>query len=655
MDVETLRQTAPLVQGRLNDQRDEIYTGYAEWAIFTQDCPEQFTTEDIVEIISSRAGIEFEEIQIDSAIDNLNERGVIEHESGDEYVKSAERDFNKIESLIDDCWNDFQGILSGYPRDIDIHHIDDNIEPAFRNFLKRYAEELEKETEILEETHQDVIHTDNILGLIGDIIEEEKVDKEDAFRECLQELLRDPTESLKEYVGVVYVAIVNSDLLRRQKSIELPEMADDEKRIFFDSNVIQGLLCENGDGHPLIKKIVERSAELGFDLYYFSSTVSDLQRSIDGAGREMSGLRDGNYSTQTFKNQFIEDWHAEFRRNGTEWGDYFDRVQKWQLVIEEEYNISEYNKEIENSEEEISRAKDIIDKIDSKRNKNPKKPDILNHDAEILGKTASLREKVGENHNIGPLLLSLDNSVTQASDYAHQEDGWQEGIAVPPRVWFNYLLTFTSAEIEQIEVGEAILNISANIQSTPTVEEYSKAVEEKADLAPGSAEYLSKYLKSTAYSSEIKKSLEKDDGQVDEWAFKALTDEEAIDEFTEHKKQKEQIRNLGKKVQELQQEKKRLREDRETVSETEESSSNKDVTDVDDLRQDLEGFIDLYYENVPPEIREEISPPPSTDANLEAFREWLNLVTTAISVSERTSPSLTAVQDYGERLLSDVK
>lgn len=62
MDGQTLRETAPLVQGRLRDQRNEICKGYVEWTIFTQDIPEEFKADDIIKKINSNTGILFDEI-----------------------------------------------------------------------------------------------------------------------------------------------------------------------------------------------------------------------------------------------------------------------------------------------------------------------------------------------------------------------------------------------------------------------------------------------------------------------------------------------------------------------------------------------------------------------------------------------------------------
>ncbi len=514
------------------------------------------------------------------------------------------------------------------------------------------------------------MYTADILDMIDDVAEENNVDKKDVFKECLTDFLKQPSNALKEYVGIIYVAIVNSDLLSRQKSIELPEVPGEEKKVFFDSNVIQDLMCETDSEYPLIKNVVERSRELGFDLYYFPETVDDLQRSIDGAIREMGGLKDSNYSTQTFNNQFVKDWHRKYRKSGTEWDDYRATIQRWELEVETHYGIEEYQQDVGCPEEEIEYAEEIIDRIDSQRNKQPKKPDVLNHDAKILAKTSHLRDDTSGKHSIGPILLSLDNSVTQASDYAYQEGDWDEGISIPPRVWFNYLLTFTSAETGSHEIGEIILNVSANISSNPTIEEYSKAVEEKAGLESGSSELLAKYLRYSTYSDEIERSLRRDDGSADEWAFKALTNEEAMEEFTEHKQAKKRIRQMGERIQELEEENKELRASEgdthihntaeayggeansQAVSESE---ANATAEVSADLKQEIEGFVDLYYENVPREIKSNISPPPEDKSDLEKVRQWLNVVTTALNIADPSTAALTAVAEYGNRLLSEIE
>jgi len=669
MDRQTLLETAPLVQGRLRDQRTEICKGYVEWAIFTQGLSDGFGEKDVIEAIEKKTGITFDGIQINSALEKLVEEETIDHQRGNKYTTSRSRELNEVELLLDDCWSDFVGILDAHPRDIDVHYIDSNIEPAFREFFDRYVDELSEETDILEDAHQDVIYTANVLDIIEEVAEENRVDKKEVFSECMSDFLKDPSEALKEYVGIIYVAIINADLLSRQKSIDLPDIPEEEKKMFFDSNVIQDLMCETDNEYPLIKNVVNRSNDLGFDLYYFPETVADLQRSVDGAIREMRRLQDSNYSTQTFNNQFVKDWNREFRRDGTEWNEYRTSLQRWELEIEARYEIKEYEQGVNCPDEEVDYAKEIIDRIDSKRHKNPKKPAVLNHDAKILASTAHLRQTISGKHNIGPLLLSLDNSVTQASDYAFQDGDWSEGIAVPPRVWFNYLLTFTSAEFESLEVGEIILNISANIDSKPTVEEYSKAVEEKTDLESGSSELLAKYLRYSTYSDEIERSLRRDNGNVDEWAFKALTDEETMDKFTDHKEDKKKIRKMGKRIQQLEEENQELRETQgdtyiQTTAEAHGGEANSEAVSESKataksessakIQQDIEDFIDFYHEQVPQEIQSEVPPAPEDKSNLQRVSEWLNVVTTAVAVAEPSTAALTAVNKFGTQLLDEI-
>lgn len=79
MDKEALLETAPLVQGQLRDQRNEICRGYVEWTIFTQDIPDEFKAEDIISVIGSNTGIIFENVQVNSALEKLEEEGAIEH------------------------------------------------------------------------------------------------------------------------------------------------------------------------------------------------------------------------------------------------------------------------------------------------------------------------------------------------------------------------------------------------------------------------------------------------------------------------------------------------------------------------------------------------------------------------------------------------
>jgi len=383
----------------------------------------------------------------------------------------------------------------------------------------------------------------------------------------------------------------------------------------------------------------------------------------------MRGLQDSNYSTQTFNNQFVKDWHREFRRDGTEWGDYRAGLQRWELEVETRYGITEYEPDIDCPDEKVDYAKEIIDRIDSERSKRPKKPVVLNHDAKILAKTAHLRDSISGKHKIGPLLLSLDNSVTQASDYAFQKGDWDEGLAVPPRVWFNYLLTFSSAEFESLDVGEIILNVSANISSKPTVEEYAKAVEEKTGLESGSADLLAKYLRFSTYSDEIERSLRRDDGNADEWAFKALTNEETMEKFTEQKEDKKRIRKMGKRIRELEEENQKLREsdgntyihntvearggeaNAQAVSESEATAKAEASAK---LQQDIDDFIDFYHEETPLEVQREVPPPPEDTSDLQKVSEWLNVVTTAVSLAEPSTAALTAVGKFGEKLLNEV-
>lgn len=479
MDQSALLQAAPLVQGRLNDQRKEICNGYVEWAVCSEDCSPEFKVEEIIQILDDETDITFEEIQVVSGLESLVERDLVIHKEGYTYQRDGNLELNKTDNLMEGCWSELRQLLNDHGRDIDTHFIDTGMEVAFKNFLNQYAEKLEEDTEIADSEKEDIIYTADVTSIIEHVVGNSNLNHPDVFKECLADYLQKPGEKLKEFVGTIYVAIVNTDLLSREEEINLPNMTEEEKILFFDSNVLQEILCESNSAHPLIRKSVERSRALGFDLYYYPETVDDFQRSIDGAIREMSGLKKSNYSSATFENQFLKDWNSryrEYREDAMDWSDYKAYIQRWPIEVEGKYSIEEYSEDIDCPKEEVEFVKDLIDEIDSKRHKEPKKPAVLNHDGKILAKTVSLREKLDERHNIGPLLLTLDNSVTRASDFAYQEGEWPEGVAIPPRVWFNYLLTFTSTEFDELEVGEIIIDVSANIDSQPSIEEYGKSI-----------------------------------------------------------------------------------------------------------------------------------------------------------------------------------
>ena len=665
-------ETAPLVQNRLRDQREKICRGYVEWAIFEKGVSERFTVEEVSSLVFENTEIEFENIQIRSALDELSSEKYLDRINKNKYEVSSQKEVDSIDSLIEGCWEDFMHILDEHKRDIDVFAIDTNIESGFRNFIDRYVEELEEETEILEEARHDVIYNAKIDELIDDVAERNNIDKNDEFKECIVEFLNEPTDNLKELVGVIYVAIVNSDLLSRQKSVELPDIPEEQKAIFFDSNVIQDLLCDSDSENALVKNVVEKSRNLDFDLYYFPETVEDLQSSIDGASREMDGLQDGRYSKQTFNNQFVKDWNKKSKNQSISWGEYFSEIQNWELNVEARYGIERYGQEVELPEEEMEYAKNIIDRIDSKRGGRPKRPEVLNHDAKILAKTASLREDTAERHSVGPVLLSLDNVVTQASDKAFTDGDWSEGISVPPRTWFNYLLTFSSAEFDSINIGGTILEVSANIESQPSVEEYSKALEEKTGL-DGGADSLAKYLRYSTYSDEIERSLRNNDGNADNWVFKALTDEETMEEFTKHKNQKQRIRKMGKEIRELREENDKLKSDSAnsnnnvvnfspevyggdaTASSESSATASAEAESTASIEQDIEDFVDIYENQLPEDIRENTPDPPKDTSNLKQVRDWLSVVTKAITLFEPSAATATAGLKLGEDILDRLK
>ncbi|MHC3380415.1 hypothetical protein [Haloarcula sp. H-GB5] len=673
MESNTLLQMAPLVQGRLRDQRKEICAGYVEWAVFSEECPTEFEVADIAEILEQETGVRFDEIQIISGLDQLTaddddndeEEVYVRHLEGYSYKRVKQKDLDNSDELIDECWDEFKQVLNEHPRDLDTHFVDNNLESAFIKFIDKYVDKLEETTEIVDEANQDVIYTAEFVDLIDNVVAETRLEHPGAFKESLVKYLKDPGENLKKFVGTVYVAIINTDLLEKDDdSIDIPNIPEEERKIFFDSNVIQDLLCESDNEHPLIRNVVERSNGLDFELYYYPETVDDLQRSIDGAIREMSGLKDSNYSSETFENQFLKDWNRRYRelRNKTmEWGEYRSYIQRWTIEVEAQYQIEQFEKPFDLSEE-VEFAKDIVDKINSKRNKRPKKPPVLQHDGSILAKTVELRNGVDGRHNIGPLLLTLDNTVTRAADFGYQEGEWPEGIAITPRVWFNYLLTFTSVEFDTSEVGGIILDVSANIDSQPSIENYSKALEEKAGLESNSSELLAKYLRFSAYSDEIENSLRSDDGSADEWAFKALRDEGAMDDFVEHKEQKKRIRKMGQRIQDLEEEKQRLQEEKDNTTEkyyvggSAEASANAAAvaTSKAEIQQELSDFMQLYWEMVPEEVQEEVPAPPDNTSNLEEYQQWLDTALSTINAAESTFAGLGAVSQYGQRILTEI-
>lgn len=559
MNKQSLLEVAPLLEGELLEQRQELKKNIVKYTLSQERFPTEFTLSRVTAYSDSNFGIKIETSAAASTLGELQEEQLVKHvhESKYEIVEKPETiSFNK---LADPVWNEFCKILAQSDNDIDIHYLDRNMENSFKDFLLEFFLDISGSFEALNEHQIDTLYSKDLEDLIDKSASSHEFQNESAYKRNLKEYLQNPREQeeLLKFTDKTYRGIVNIDLLSREGELDFPPISDipqKNRMVILDTNVLVNLLCKTDNLHPIASTVCETSLNNGLDLVYLEETKEELNRLLQGAENEMSGIYDGDKKISTADTQFVKDFQRS--DEAVSWDEYISKAKEWKDTVRE-LGITELDCNYKPNQKVTENAKELLIEADDKISDGFIRR--VNHDASMLGYAAQYR--VRSRGNFGPFVLSFHNAFTETCNKLVQRDGLQGIIGPHPlgmqsRSWLNYLMSFSSAgfdEDNRRQVSLAILQGATKFDDSLSIQEYARLLVPKAGLKKEDEKHLGKYLREHPLSKELEKALERDDGQkAEDLSRQILTDDEYRQTIQEERDFGKRIKKASSRVNEMQ-------------------------------------------------------------------------------------------------------
>ena len=278
---------------------------------------------------------------------------------------------------------------------------------------------------------------------------------------------------------------------REDDLISFPELPERNRIILLDTNIIVALLATTDQDHNLARIVCKKSVESGFKLRYTERTATELEELIKGCEREMSGLHEGDDKISLANNQFVEDFAGQPDR---EWGDYIGYLKSWRSIVETKHDVLPLQDEREPDTEVEKAARDLFLE-ENNHDVSAGKLANIGTDSKNLGVMVAYRKH--SSWDFGPFLLSFHNNLTKIGNRLAQSDEFERSvgkrpIALQPRSLLNYLMAFSSSEVntaDQQEIVKSIIQISASFSDEITVDDYMHTLAPKIGVKSILREY----------------------------------------------------------------------------------------------------------------------------------------------------------------------
>jgi len=668
MDKESIAGATPLVERKLANQREKNKTGLVKAVLASKDTPSTVTPDIVSDLVDEEFGVSLDDGETDinagSILESLEREDVVRQNQDGNYEVTEIPETSSFNSLIDPVWEEFKVQLQEEPgKDLDIYYINNDIEEAFYAFFENYLEFLIESSAELAEFETDTMYLEDIESIIKETSESHAVRSNDLFKEQISKYLEEPSDNLLDLVNNFYMTAINIDLLSREEELDFGEIPGSGKKLVLDTNVLVALLCKTDNAHPLAKSVCKRSSEIGFDLVYTSNTRDELNRFIHGSKQEMDGFHSGDKEFNAIRSQFVHDY---FKRDNITWNEYIAEISDWPRLVDLRWGITELEETPETDSEVFEFARDTLRQLDKTQEEKLRESEKnkINHDANILSITKSLRERESEKVDLGPYLLTLHNKITTISEIG-KGNYWDERISLQLRTWLNYLATFTPSDISDMrpkEVATAIIEGSKSEEPEIDISNYSRIVAPKAGLESREEDLLADYFVNHPLSREMEKALERNRGdRAEELAKEMLEDEERLERFRKLKDQEERVENLQDSLSELRQDWETEKEKREELEKILENQSKIEIhvsasatasasaqNEVADLNEEINEFIELLDTRLPEGYEDSDLPsPPDDEASIEETEEWLR----ELKVSIASTGAVSALEPYAGDLV----
>jgi predicted nucleic acid-binding protein len=423
-----------------------------------------------------------------------------------------------------------------------------------------------------------------------------------------------------------------------------------------DTSFLVALLVKNDPIHPLAVAVCMQSAKGNIPIYYSNETKAELWRFIDGSRSEMNNGLISIGNPKVIISQFVKDF---IRLKGRiSWAEYATELSNWEQVVKMNWNVSQLSPVPDLDESAYFYVKQMLPLLNQYR-EGPQ----IEHDACCLGMIAGVRKTLETPVSIGPWFLTFDNSVFAVSEFYHHLDKQHFGLAIQPRRFLNYLITFAKTEFSESdrnEVAKAILLHTARTES-PKLElaDYTRLIAPKIGFESESTELLMELFLKSPLRLELERAIEQDHGgDAERIVQKIITDEKFVKDIIDHSQKTKdlvQARQTITKLQSKLRESETARRDLQRIAE--QRINIEVVTTVElNLQAKINGLISQLESELPNGFRAYGLPePPKVVTRIGKLKSWLTELKDAIDASNTVTEGVKKLLPYIVLLIDSLK
>lgn len=645
MDRETVLNATPLMDGRITNRRQEIKTKIVSYVLNQRSLTGEVSTFKLQAMIEREIGLNLDESTVRVVMGELEEQGHVSHVKSNTYEIHSSPNVRALSERVDDVWIEYRNRLRENDRDEGIDYQLENHREAFEEVFKRFFESIRGQTESLNDYSGSASIENKLDPIISEVAEDLPLRNPDLLKNEVNNYIKEQTPELLQFIGTIYTGTINYDLLIKENDIDNLDFEDappEQKKLFLDTNILIGLLCETDQLHPVASSLCVRAKELDYDLYYLPATSDELQHVIDRAKNTLSGFSESG-SDADLDNQFVRDCRNRDHRTKAQ---YKTELDRWADTLTDEWGIKMWSQTINIDNQDRALIKNWIEQLDEIEGDGDKIKPQIDHDTEIICSTMQTRNQASQNIVVGPFAVTHNDSLLSINKMGKGEL-WNKGVALHPQDWLDYLIAFTPVEFtdeDRADIAEAVISTATKFDDNINLEVYLEILAIRSDLSDKKESFIKDMVYGTPLENKLTSAIERGDYEELENQGQDLLSE-LNKRLKENIEQKEQLKKASSKVQEEKQRRKQLESvineinavevnNIQNVSQEMDMSVNQEIINqIEFLEQQLRDTVDTSLEE------SELPEPPEDYSDPNKVVEWL----------QQLDKKLSSAENYAER------
>ena len=509
MEMKNVISLIPLIQGELTGSRHEIHEIIVKRVLSKKKKNDIISTNELKEEILKNFNFEnFPDELLHQILENLVKANYLKFNKNN-YELINKIDSKNIDSIINECYNDFISFIKVKIKDFD-PFIHKNIKLAFKDCLYEIVRVFSEQDDFYQ-TQIETLNQNLVEDNLKKIAENNDLISPNNFVSIFFDYINSGSDKITDFIFISYKVAIIYDLLKKgsdlsQESCDIGQGGT----LILDTNTIISLICKTDSKHKLIDSTVKLSKKLKCDVCFTKKTKMEYDGLLKGANSQMGmkSLTKGNFIAD---NQLIKDFLRQKR--GT-WGDYYTEISNIELYLRLKYeiNLVEYDDLI--PDEKIMDYLDGIFPSVLKSLSKEKSKDAIEHDTYLFSLASYLRDNEPNMAFNCPWILSFDHVLNFINTLIIKRFELTYGYVIHPKYWLDTLLTFSNVEIDETnkkDIVKAILEHMIIPEKNINIDDYAKLITNKIGLTEEDEELIKHIFSMSPLKRNLDLALESND------------------------------------------------------------------------------------------------------------------------------------------------